>query len=444
MSQMLGEPHDAEAERVILGSVFLMNDALDDLAPVLGPEDFYGASRRTVYDVMLSLRAKKEPIEVGTVVEVLRSRNLLESIGGVGSIEAMDAEIPATANYMRYARRMKEMSIRRGLIRACMETMRDAQDDSLTTGDVLAESENRIAQVRDMSAPDVKLVRIGARVREAFDSLEALYERQESVTGVPSGFAKLDAMTCGFQKGEMTVIAARPGIGKTAIVTRALTHMTVDKQVPAIMFSLEMSDLAVIKRMLASEGGVNGQRMRDGKFEDTDWPKLTRAAERLYRSRLVIDGSSRITTDEIRARARRVKREQGGLGLIAVDYLGLLRNRRRETSREQEVAAMSGDLKAIARDLDVPVIVLAQLNRDSEKRADKRPILADLRESGSVEQDADMVWLLYRDEMVSRDSKERGKAEVIIAKQRNGPTGTVELRYIPELTRFEDGPEKWG
>ncbi len=447
---MLGEPYDAEAEKAVIGGVLLDNAAFAECAEILRPEDFYKAAHRVVWTAMGILAGRKDPIEYATLVEVLKSRNELEPLGGVGTLLDMDAAVPSSANYARYATRVRDMAIRRRLIAVSAESIRQAQDDAIDLDEVLNRAERSVLAVRDARGTATELVPIRQSVVRVFKEIEVLHARQEDVTGLASGYTDLDRMTTGFQRGDLVIIAGRPSMGKSAIAMNIAAHAAVDLKIPVVVFSLEMSEDSMTKRLMSGDARIEGNKFRTGKLAAKDWPRLAVSADRLFGAKMYIDETARTMT-EMRARTRRAKQKYG-LGLVVIDYLQLMRGegRRNDANREQELAEISRGLKGMAREFDAPVIALAQLNRGLEKRPDKRPMLSDLRESGAIEQDADIVSFVYRDEVYDKQTADKGVAEFIVAKQRNGPTGTVRLAWSASFTRFDNlandestGGAKW-
>jgi len=438
-------PQNLEAEMSVLGGVLLENEALNRALEYLTTEDFYRESHRKIFNALIILGDKSEPADLVTLTAVLKDRGELEAVGGSTYLATLVDYVPTAANINYYCKLVKEKSVARKLIEAStaiasrgyeggdMEEILDQAEKS-----IFEISENRIRPsyfpVRDI-------------LKDTFKSIEALYERKELVTGVPTGYHDLDKMTAGLQSSDLIVVAGRPSMGKTAfalnLVEYATTHA--DKAVPAVIFSLEMSKEQLVQRMLCSLAKVDAGRLRTGHLGESDWPKLTMAAGQLNETQIFIDDTPAISVLELRSKARRLKAEHG-LGLIIVDYLQLMRGSNPE-SRQQEISEISRSLKALAKELGLPVVALSQLNRSLESRTDKRPMMADLRESGAIEQDADVIMFVYRESVYCEDCKSRERtcekghdkdAEIIIGKQRNGPIGTVHLTFRGEFTRFEN------
>ncbi len=445
---MKGEPHDAEAERAVMGAVLLQNEALDEIAAVVQPADFYRVTHRAIYAAMVDIHAKKEPIDMLSLSNVLRARGELDDCGGLVFLATLDALVPSMNAGLRFARRVKDMATRRALIAASIASIEDAQDDALELDDVLNNAERKVLSVRDGRGSAVELVPIRAALIKEYREIERLYERQEDVTGLPTGLADFDRITTGLQPGDLIILGGRPSMGKTAAGMGMAVHAAVKTGRPVVVFEQEMTEGSLIRRMFSSEGSIDGSRLRNGKLLQTDWSKMANAAEKLAHTNLIVDESAGVTMSEIRSRTRRVRQRYGEIALIVVDYLGLLRPADPKMQREQQVATFARELKQLARELRCPVMALSQLNRGLESRADKRPMMSDLRESGAVEQDADLIVFAYRDEVYNPNTKDKGIAELIVAKQRNGPTGTVRVAFQKPFVRFEDlkdgSVQDWG
>lgn len=426
---------DLDAERSVLGGLMLMPSALADVADLLRAEDFAHEPHRLVWESILALDAGRQPLDVVTLMDAMRSAGTLERVGGAALVSSLDAFVPATSNLVRYARIVRERSQRRALIVAA-DRVREAATDA---PDVTEAAERAQAAVMEAveSRAESRDRTVGEGLRELWPQLESRYNHQGDVTGLASGLVDLDVSTAGWQPGDLVILAGRPGMGKTAASLGFAAHAAVELGKPVAIFSLEMSTASLTQRLLSMRSGVPHDRFRTGRFLDIDWPRLRDAAARIAAAPMRIDDAPAPTVTDLRARARRLKQRMGGLALIVVDYLQLLRVSGKHGSREEAVAEMSRGLKALARELDVPVLALAQLNRTLEGRKDRRPILSDLRESGALEQDADVVLFVYREEMHDKTAP-KGTAEVIVAKQRNGPTGTVECAFDGTLMRFQN------
>jgi replicative DNA helicase len=430
-------PQALEAERSVLGGVLLTNEALYDILEQVKADDFYRESHRKIFSAMTELAQRNEPIDVITLGDELRKTGELEAVGGVPYLASLDTAVPATANLSRYAKIVRDKALSRRLIEAAHNIAREGYEQIGDVDDLLDSAEQKIFDVTEKKQ-QAAFTPLSVSVKRVFSNLEQLYERQTDITGVPTGFEHLDKMTAGLQRGDLIIVAGRPSMGKTTVVMNMAAHVAIEGKLPTAVFSLEMSADSLTTRMFASEARVNSMRLRTGKLLDSDWPKLARAADRMFRAPMYIDDSAGLTALEMRAKCRRLKAKHGTLGLVVVDYLQLMKGKPGTDSREQEISDISRGLKALAKELEVPVIALSQLNRSLERREDKRPVMSDLRESGAIEQDADIIAFIYRDEVYNKESPEKGIAEIIIGKQRNGSIGTVRVAFIGEYTRFEN------
>jgi replicative DNA helicase len=430
-------PHNLEAEESLLGAMLLSRDAIADATQICSADDFYKPAHAHVFDAICALYSQGEPADPVTVADELRRAGLIESIGGPAALITLQANTPATSNAGRYARIVEEHALLRRLIGVASEI---AEMGYQVPDDVAAAVDTAESLVFDVAQRRVSdtLQPIRELLGASLDRLEALYERGESITGLPTGFRDLDEQLAGLQPSNLLIVGARPGAGKTSFALGIAAHAAMTARQPVLFFSLEMSHLEVTQRLLSAEARVEATRMRNGRLHDTDWPKISHAIGRLGEAPMFIDDNANTTVMEIRAKARRLKSKLGSLGLIVVDYLQLMSGRSNAENRQVEVSEMSRGLKILARELETPVLALSQLSRNLEMRADKRPVLADLRESGSIEQDADVVMFLYRDELYNTDSPDRGTAEVIVAKHRSGPTGMTRLAFLDHITRFHD------
>ena len=430
-------PQNIEAEQSVLGGILIENEAIHKVMEVLIPDDFYREAHQKIYGSLLDLSERDEPADLITLTNELRKKDQLDSIGGASYVTSLIDTIPTAANIEYYARIVKEKAVLRKLIESATEIVTQSYEDRQDVEGLLDEAERAIFQIAENRVrPSFYPIR--EIVKNSFKTLEKLYEKKELVTGVPSGFKNLDMRTAGFQPSDLIIVAGRPSMGKTAFCLNVAQHTSIEKRTPVVIFSLEMSKEQLVIRMLCSEAHVDGSRIRTGFLSESDWPKLTLAAGNLSDAPIFIDDSAALTILELRAKARRLKGEHG-LGLIIVDYLQLMRGRTRVESRQQEISEISRSLKALAKELNLPVIAVSQLSRSPEIRTDKRPQMSDLRESGAIEQDADLILFIYRDEVYNRseDNPNRGKAEVIIGKQRNGPTGKVTLTFLDKFTAFK-------
>ncbi len=431
-------PQNLEAEQSILGSILLENSAINSVLEVMSKGDFYSEAHRKIFNVMVELSEKNEPVDIITLSNALRDKNMLDSIGGTAYLASLVDNVPSAANVANYAKIAKEKAILRGLIGSATEIITSCYETGTDVDEVLDKAEHSIFEIAENKVrPSFYPIR--EIVKDSFRSIEDLYARKELITGVPTGFEKIDDLTSGLQKSDLIIIAGRPSMGKTAFALNIAQFAALEGQIPVAVFSLEMSKEQLVFRLLASEAKVDSQRLRKGFLGETDWPKLTTAAGRLSDAPLFIDDTPAITVLEMKAKSRRLKADKG-LGLIVVDYIQLMRAGGNRDNREQEISEISRSLKALAKELKVPVIALSQLNRKVEDRTNRRPQMADLRESGAIEQDADVIAFIYRDEVYNKsdDNPEKGTAEIIIGKQRNGPTGTVKLAFLEKFTSFEN------
>ena len=431
-------PQNIEAEQAVLGTVLIQDKALLKVIDLLQPGDFYRDAHKTIYAAMMALFDKHEPHDLITVTGLLSDQNKLEDVGGAAYLASLTDIIPFTGTLVHHARIIRKKSILRRLIQTSTEVAArcyDAQDDIDTLVD---EAEKTIFEIAH-SKKGEGFQPMSSVVPKAFDRINRLFAKQEHITGVATGYDELDRITAGLQPAEMIILAARPSMGKTALAMNIVQHAAMIGKVPVAVFSLEMSVESLALRMLCSLGPIDSQRIRTGRLIDSDWPKLTRATGMLSEAPIYIDDTPGLTVLEMRAKARRLKSEQD-LGLIVVDYLQLMQGKSSSENRAQEISDISRSLKAMAKELNVPVLALSQLNRSLENRTDKRPQLADLRESGAIEQDADVIMFIYRDEVYNRaeGNPNRGLAEIIVGKQRNGPTGVIKLSFLGEYTRFEN------
>ncbi|RJE47378.1 MULTISPECIES: replicative DNA helicase [unclassified Dehalobacter] len=435
-------PHNLEAEQAVLGALMLDPQKGSTVFEILRPEDFYRDNHKNIYLIIRDIFEKGDPVDLVTVAENLRQSGRLESIGGIGTISQIAGSVPSAANVEHYARIVAEKALLRQLIRIAgyiEEKGYEAGEEALS---LLEEAERLIVEISQRQSKE-GFVTIRSILLKTFDKIEYLYSNKGNLTGVPTHFRELDRITSGWQASDLVIIAARPSMGKTALVLNMAQNAAVKSKVPVALFSLEMSKEQLVQRILCSEAMVDQQRVRTGELLDSDWPKLTQAVGPLSEAPIFIDDTVGISLAELRSKARRLKMEQG-LGLIIIDYLQLMTVGKKVESRQQEVAQISRGLKGVARELSVPVIALSQLNRGVEQRQDKRPLMSDLLESGSIEADADLISFIYRDEYYHSDSEKKGIAEIIIAKHRNGPVGTVELGYLKEFTKFVNLDKNYG
>src|SRR4029078_1902301 len=433
----IAPPPNPEAEESALGAMLLSPGAIGAVSEVLDASDFYRESHAIIYRAALGLYAKGEPVDAITLVDELEERGELEQAGGRVRIHELAALVPASANAGHYARIVREMATLRGLIRAGGEI---SQLGWGRQGDTTALVDRAEQVVFDLSQARVtsEFSHIEELLKDSFERITALYEAGADVTGTPSGFRDLDRLTSGFQPGNLIIVAARPSMGKSGLGLCMAAHLAVRAEVPTALFTLEMSKAEVTQRLMCSEAKVESQRLRTGKLAPDDWPRLTAACDKLAKAPIYVDDTGSINMMEIRSKARRLKSRHPDLGLIVIDYLQLMTSGGTAETRVTEVSEISRSLKVLARDLDVPILAMSQLSRAVEQRHDKRPILSDLRESGSLEQDADIVCFIYRDEYYNDESDQQGLAEVIVAKHRNGPTDTVKLSFLRRYAKFAD------
>ncbi|HEX8949112.1 MAG TPA: replicative DNA helicase [Dissulfurispiraceae bacterium] len=431
-------PQNIEAEQSVLGAIIFDNEALPKAIELLTPDDFYKESHRRLYQAMLELFDKNEPVDIITLTDFLRRSGSLDAIGGIPYLSTLANSIPTSANVRYHARIVREKSLLRSLIQTATHITAKVYEDSLEAEEMVDYAEKMIFDIADRRT-EASFADMNSVIKDSIKMIEQLFDKKETITGVPTGFKDLDELTSGLQAGDLIIIGGRPGMGKTAFALNIAQHVGVEMKEPVAIFSLEMSKEQLAMRMLCSEGMVDASRVRKGFLGKQDWPKLTSAAGRLAEAPIFIDDSSALTALEIRAKARRLKREHKGLSLIVVDYLQLMRSKGNFDIREQEIAEISRSLKALAKELKVPVIALSQLNRAVEHRGDRKPTLADLRESGAIEQDADIIIFLYRDgETNKNDPAVRNIVKIDIAKQRNGPTGVINLTFLSQSTKFVD------
>jgi replicative DNA helicase len=435
-------PHSVEAEQGVLGSMLISpRETIAECVEKINEEYFYVPAHRTIYDVLVELWNGGQGIDLITFTQVLRDRNLLDSVGGAAFVTNLFTFVPTAANVQYYLEIVRDKYILRQIISAATESVRRAYEEQDEVDSLLDEVEQKIFDVGEDRFKG-QMLSMKDHAMQAIETIEKLYERKGSITGISTGFVEFDRMTSGLHPSEMVVIAARPSMGKTALAMNIAEHVAINETLPVGVFSLEMSSQQLVQRLLCSRAKVNLQRVRDGFLGERDFPSLTAAASKLAEAKMFIDDSASLSILELRAKARRLK-AQHDVQLVIVDYLQLLRStsRRAQDNRQLEISEISAGLKALAKELKIPVMVVAQLNRQPEQRSGGKPRLSDLRESGSIEQDADLVGLLVRPELYEEDEDARieksGEAELIIAKQRNGPVGEIPLTFLKEYTRFE-------
>ena len=437
-------PHSLEAEQSVLGGLLLDNEAWEKIGDVLRDEDFYRADHREIYRHIAKLIDDNKPADALTVTESLERSGKLEEVGGRAYIGSLAVNTPSAANIKRYAEIVRERSIMRRLAVVSTGITESVYSPlGRSAKDLLEEAEKEIFAIAEQGARGQQgFSGIGPMLTKVVERIDTLYKRdnQSDVTGISTGYTDLDRLTSGLQPGDLVVVAGRPSMGKTAFALNIAEHVALNVGMPAAIFSMEMSGTQLVMRMLGSLGRLDQQRMRTGALTDDDWQKLTSAVGRLNEAPVFIDESGMLNPSELRGRARRLHRQCGGpgLGLIVVDYLQLMETGNSTENRATEVAEISRALKSVAKELNVPVMALSQLNRGLEQRPNKRPVMSDLRESGAIEQDADLIMFIYRDEVYNPESPDKGTAEIIVAKQRNGPIDTVKLTFMGKYTRFEN------
>jgi replicative DNA helicase len=430
-------PHNLEAEESLLGAMLLSRDAIATAMEVCKPEDFYKSSHGHIFSAITSLFSEGEPADWVTVTEELRRRGLLESIGDPSVFVSLQANTPSIGNAEYYARIIEELALLRRLVSVAGEITELGYSLPEDVSDVLDRAESLVFEVAQRRVVD-SMTPLRDLLGQGLDHLQRLYDQGDAITGLATGYVDLDEQLSGLQPSNLIVVGARPAMGKTAFALGMVAHAGIKLHVPTLLFSLEMSHMELTQRLLGSEARVDANRMRTGNLREADWAKVGNAISRMSEAPIYIDDNPNLTVMDIRARARRMK-SRVGLGLVVVDYLQLMTGRHAAENRQVEVSEISRGLKILARELEVPVVALSQLSRGLEMRQDKRPMLADLRESGSIEQDSDVVLFLYRDEIYNPESTEtQGTAEIIVAKHRNGPTGVKRLAFIGNQTRFDN------
>ncbi len=430
-------PQNLDAEESVLGAMMLSPGAIGAVSEILDAGDFYRESHAKIYRAALSLYARGEPVDAITLVDGLEERSELEDAGGRIRIHELAALVPAAANAAHYARIVREMATLRGLIRTGQEIARLGWERPGETDQLVDQAEQILFDL-SQDRVSTEFAHIDQLLKESFERITQLYEAGADVTGTPSGFKELDRTTSGFQPGNLIIVAARPSMGKSALGLCMAANLAVREGVPVGIFTLEMSKSEVTQRLMCSEAKVESQRLRTGKLAVDDWPRLTAACDKLAKAPIYVDDTGSINLMEIRSKSRRLKSMEPNLGMIVIDYLQLMTSGGTPENRVQEVSQISRSLKVLARDLDVPIVAMSQLSRAVEQRHDKRPILSDLRESGSIEQDADLVMFIYRDEYYNEESDQQGMAEVIVAKHRNGPTDSMKLSFLKRYAKFSD------
>ncbi|MDR2838012.1 MAG: replicative DNA helicase, partial [Azonexus sp.] len=443
LDQLRVPPHSIEAEQSVLGGLLLDNEAWDRISDLVTDTDFYRDEHRRIFRQIRNLLERAKPADVVTVAEALDTANEGEQTGGLAYLGELAANTPSAANIKRYAEIVRERSVLRQLVATADEIAADAVNPLGRDAETLLdEAESKIFKIAEAGAGHREgFVHINPLLTEVVERIQELHDRDNpsDITGVPTGFIDLDQKTSGFQPGDLIIVAGRPSMGKTAFALNIAESVAVDSGLPVGIFSMEMGGAQLATRLLASLGRLNSQSLRTGRMSDDEWSKLSFALGKLHEAPIYIDETGGLTPASLRARARRLARQYGGkLGLLVIDYIQLMSGNRQGENRATEVSDISRAIKSLAKELQVPIVALSQLSRKVEERTDKRPMMSDLRESGAIEQDADVILMMYRDEYYNKESPDnKGMAEVIIGKQRNGPTGTVRLAFLGEYTRFE-------
>lgn len=431
-------PQNIEAEQAVLGAMLISKEAIAEAIQILNSDDFYREAHRIVFDAMVELSNKNQAVDNLTVVEQLNKENNLEKVGGIAFVTALANTVPTAANVVFYAKIVREKALMRKLINTATAIASMGYEDNKDVDTILDKSEKMILQVA-ANRKTGDFMPINQIVIDTFSKIETLYESKGGLTGLPTGFKDLDKLTAGLQPSDLILVAARPSMGKTAFTLNIASHVATRENKPVAFFSLEMSKEQLMQRMLCAEGLVESQRLRVGDLDEQDWQRLINAADKFSRAPLYIDDTPGITIMELRSKARRLQQEKG-LSLVLIDYLQLMQGRgnRNGDNRQQEISEISRSLKSLARELNVPVIALSQLSRSVESRQIKKPMLSDLRESGSLEQDADIVMFLYREDYYNAETENKNITDVIVAKHRNGPVDTIQLFFHKEFTKFAD------
>lgn len=445
LAELKVAPHSIEAEQSVLGGLMIANQSWDDVADQLTPTDFYRASHRQIFTQMAKLVEAGDPIDVITLAESLKHNGELEQVGDFVYLAELAKNTPSAANIRAYAKVVRERSSLRSMINVANDIVDSGYNaEGRDSDELLDEAERKIMQISEERPKMGGPVAVNPLLKGAVERIDELFSSESTLTGVTTGFDALDEVTSGLQRSDLIIVAARPSMGKTAFAVNLVENAVMAEDKPVLVFSMEMPASAIIMRMISAIGRIHLGKVLTGKLDEEDWPKLTRAVGKLKDRPLFIDDTPSLTPTEIRSRARRIHREHGKLGMIMVDYLQLMQVAGASEGRTAEISEISRSLKAIAKEFDCPVVALSQLNRSLEQRPNKRPINSDLRESGAIEQDADVIMFIYRDEYYNEDSQDKGIAEIIIGKQRNGPTGTTKLAFIGHFTRFDNLAQGYG
>lgn len=441
-------PNSVQAEQSVLGGLMLDNQTWDTVADKVVEEDFYYRGHKLIFRVIAELADKQMPFDIITISEALRAAGQLEDAGGFAYLGVIAKDTPSAANIATYASIVRDRSVLRQLIHIGTEIANSAfNPEGQNTAELIESAERAIFKIAEqLQRGQSGFIPIKTLLAKAVDKIEMLYEQEGTVTGAATGFTDLDNLTSGLQPADLVIVAGRPSMGKTTVAMNMAENVAIKTGLPVAVFSMEMPGDALAMRMMSSLGRIDQNKIRTGKLEDDEWPRLTSAINLLAETKLFIDDTPALNPTEVRARARRLMREHGQIGLVVLDYIQLMQSPSSGDNRVQQISDISRGLKALAKELNVPVIALSQLNRNLEQRPNKRPIMSDLRESGAIEQDADLILFVYRDEVYNEDSPDKGVAELIIGKQRNGPLGTVRLTFLGQYTRFENfaGPAYGG
>ena len=432
-------PHSIEAEQSVLGGLMIANDKWDDVADQLLESDFYRGAHGLIYAQMLKLVEAEQPVDVVTLAEALSNNDQLQQVGGLPYLAELANNTPSAANIRAYAKVVRERSSLRAMINVANGIVDSGfNPQGRDSDELLDEAERSIMQISEDRPNQGGPQELNPILKGAVDRIDELFRSDSPLTGLSTGFTELDEATSGLQRSDLIIVAARPSMGKTAFAVNLVENAILSGDKPAVVFSMEMPSTSIIMRMISSIGRIDLKKVLSGKLDEEDWPKLTAAVSKLKDRPLFIDDTPALTPTEVRSRVRRIAREQGEIGMIMLDYLQLMQVAGSSEGRTAEISEISRSLKAIAKEFDCPVIALSQLNRSLEQRPNKRPINSDLRESGAIEQDADVIMFIYRDEYYNEDSEDKGIAEIIIGKQRNGPTGTSKLAFLGHYTRFDN------
>lgn len=439
LSRIKMQPHSVEAEQSVLGGLLLSADSWDAVAESVTATDFYRPGHRLIFSQIAQLAEANEPVDVITVADKLQARGELDAAGGLPYLAELAQNTPSASNIRAYAQVVRERASLRKLIEAAQEIADSGfNPEGRQSNELIDEAERRIMQIAEEGPKAGGPQDVNPLLKQALGRIEELFQNGGDITGLSTGFLELDRMTSGLQGSDLVIVAGRPSMGKTSFAMNMVEHAVLTQEKPILVFSMEMPADSLIIRMLSSIGRIDQTRLRNGKLEQEDWPKLSAAVTKLKDVPLFIDDTPALTPTEVRSRARRISREHGGLGMVMVDYMQLMQVAGASEGRTAEISEISRSLKAIAKEFKVPMVALSQLNRSLEQRPNKRPVNSDLRESGAIEQDADVIMFIYRDEVYNEESQDKGVAEIIIGKQRNGPIGRCRLAFLGEYTRFEN------